>query len=1669
MKNSLLVFLLLLISVKGYSQSCTLSVSISSPSPAICSGTSAVLTANPSAGTAPYSYVWNTGETTQTISVNKTGTYTVTVSDKTPGCQPVKQSIVITASVIPPAPTAPGVIVCQNSPATLTATAPGGTYQWYDASTGGNFLASGATFVTPPVTAPIIYYVQTTISSCASSRTPVLVSILGKPTVVGATVCQGNTANLSASGGDSYVWYDAPTGGNVVSTTSTFTTPPLLNTTTYYVVSTTSGCVSAPTPVVAKVTPPPQAPTAASISICSGNVANLHATAPAGIFDWFTVPNGGTSLISSPDYTTPPLTTTTTYYVQTSLNGCVSSRTPVTVTVNSIPPAPTVPAVSTCYGTSAAVTATAPGGTYQWYDAPAGGNLLATGVTFNTPAITSPTTYYVQVTSGGGCTSTRTAVTVSILPQVPSPTASDPLVCSGSSTTLTTTGPGGVYQWYDAATGGNLLATNASYTTPALTVTTTYYVQTTIAGCTSARTPITVTILPITPAPTAPGTTVCSGNAASLTATGGSGNFGWYDSLTGGTLLSAGQVYVTPALTTTTTYYVQSTSVNGCASPRTPVIVIVDPIPTAPTVSGTTICPNTTATLTASATGTIQWYDAATAGNLLATGATFTTPGLSANTTYYVQNTTGSCPSPRTPVTVNIISVANPQFKYPSGTICASGANVTPVINNPSGGTFSASPAGLVFVSTTTGQINVAASVPGNYLISFAGGGVCPRTTSAQITLSSSPNAQFSYTGGTFCQDATDPLPVFPAGSSGGVFTAAPAGLVFINNSTGEIDLKTSAAGTFTITNTIASSGGCPASVFTASVTINQLVTVSAGPNQTVQAGNTVQLAGSISGGITTGTWSGGTGTFSNPSLPNAVYTPGPGETSATLTLTSGDPPGPCGPASDKVTITINPLPPAPTAPGQSVCPGTSATLSAIAPGGAYKWFDAATGGTLLASGPSYATPPLIVNTTYYVQTTIGGITSPRTAVLVTITAVPAAPAASGSAVCMNTPATLTATGSAGSYAWYDAPVGGNLLSANNTYTTPPLTVPTSYYVEAIVNSCVSTRTKVDVTITPAPNVTSVSTGSVCSGSAENYTITADIPASTFSWSRAAVPGISNPAVVNQTSGSITETLINTGTTPINVTYVITPFANGCTGQSFSYVVIVNPGPTVTSPAAATICSATSADYTITFSTPIANLTWSRAAVTGISNAPVSGQAATTVREVLFNTTSAPIDVTYVFTYTTGSCAGSQFDLVITVDPLSRITSATTGIACSGTPQNYTLTADIPTATFSWDRPAVAGISNPPVVGQTSNVINETLINTTTHNIIVTYTLSAVANGCPGPTLGYAVTVSPQPPTPVANGNSPVCINSTIQLKAPTVPNATYMWTGPNGYSSTQQNPNITNITTANSGIYNLFVIINGCTSQGSPVTIVVDDFPKSVAGPNQIVCHNTAGVQLAGAETGGTPTGIWSTSGTGTFSPSPNQLDAIYVPSAADVAAGGVQLTLTSTSKDDCTLSFDSMTITFQSARVTSASTGSICNGTAQNYVITSSTPSSTFTYSRPAVAGISNAAVSNVASGTIDETLINTGTTPIDVAYTIIPTDAAGCPGTPFTYTVTVNPTPPAPVASVKSPVCVNSVINLTTPTVANATYSWTGPAGFASPLQNPTITNATAANAGTYSLIR
>src|SRR5262249_36770516 len=83
------------------------------------------------------------------------------------------------------------------------------------------------------------------------------------------------------------------------------------------------------------------------------------------------------------------------------------------------------------------------------------------------------------------------------------------------------------------------------------------------------------------------------------------------------------------------------------------------------------------------------------------------------------------------------------------------------------------------------------------------------------------------------------------------------------------------------------------------------------------------------------------------------------------------------------------------------------------------------------------------------------------------------------------------------------------------------------------------------------------------------------------------------------------------------------------------------------------------------------------------------------------------------------------------------------------------------------------------------------------------------------------------------------------------------------------------------------------CPVANDQMKIFIHPTATTNAGADQIVCATNPQVQLAGVVGGGASSGTWS-GGTGTFNPSANALNAIYTPSAAEIAAGGGTLTLT-------------------------------------------------------------------------------------------------------------------------------------------------------------------------------
>jgi formylglycine-generating enzyme required for sulfatase activity len=138
-------------------------------------------------------------------------------------------------------------------------------------------------------------------------------------------------------------------------------------------------------------------------------------------------------------------------------------------------------------GSTAILTVTASGSspvTYQWYQGAVGTTTTPVGTnsaSFTTPALSATTTYWLRVSNSAGIVNS-TLATISCSPTITSQPASQ-IIASGSTATLTVTASGSsplTYQWYQGAVGTTTtpVGTNsASFTTPALSATTTYWVR----------------------------------------------------------------------------------------------------------------------------------------------------------------------------------------------------------------------------------------------------------------------------------------------------------------------------------------------------------------------------------------------------------------------------------------------------------------------------------------------------------------------------------------------------------------------------------------------------------------------------------------------------------------------------------------------------------------------------------------------------------------------------------------------------------------------------------------------------------------------------------------------------------------------------------------------------------------------------------------------------------------------------------------------------------------------------------------------------------------------------------------------------------------------------------------------------------------------------------------
>ena len=424
--------------------------------------------------------------------------------------------------------------------------------------------------------------------------------------------------------------------------------------------------------------------------------------------------------------------------------------------------------------------------------------------------------------------------------------------------------------------------------------------------------------------------------------------------------------------------------------------------------------------------------------------------------------------------------------------------------------------------------------------------------------------------------------------------------------------------------------------------------------------------------------------------------------------------------------------------------------------------------------------------------------------------------------ICSGSSIQLNTTGGS-NYTWSPTTALSNSTIPN------PVANPTSttqYIVTSTSGSC-NLRDTVLITVNPSSGLTaSVSINQststvICSGTPVLFTATptngGGSPA--YQWK------VNSTNVGTNTYTYSTSTLNNGDVVSCIMTSSLLCVNNSpATSNAITMTVNPNVTPTVTiSTPITAICSGANAVFTAT--------------PTNGGGAPVyqwkkNGVNVGTNTNTYSNSTLINMDVISVELTSNAGCASPlivlsnsiQMTINQSTTPSVAI-SATTTTICSGASVSFTAvpTNCGTTPSYQWKVNGTNSGTN------STTFTSSALLNNA--NVTCVVTSSAPCNTVSTATSNIVIiTVISPPAAPVATSNTPVTTNGTINLFASTIGGATYSWTGPNGFSSSAQNPTIPNATAGMSGVYSVTATLGACSGTAGTTSVTVSGTPSTVA-----------------------------------------------------------------------------------------------------------------------------------------------------------------------------------------------------------------------------------------------
>lgn len=390
-----------------------------------CPGGSVTLTSSSTTGN-----TWSTGATTQSISVNSAGTYSVAYSNGT--CVTNSAPMNVTLLSAPATP-----IITANSPTTFCS---GGNVTLTSSSASGNTWSNGATTQAITVNSSGNYSVNVTNGTCSTASVPQQINVIQYPiaptiTTSGATsFCPGGSVTLTSNSANGNTWSNGETTQSII-----------VNTQGSYTVSNANGlCVSNSTPIVTSILPAPVTPIislSGPTSFCEGDSVILTS-------------NSATNNIWSTGETSQFIVVNTTgdYDVSVSNGTCSTSSNPIQLNVISYPSPPIISAngpTTFCEGDSVILSSNT-----------TIGNLWSNGNTTQSITVFTTDNFSVSV-SNGGCVSNSDLLSVITNPSpIINTQPASTQVNIGNQAVFTTSANGGTYQWQENSGSGFQNITN---------------------------------------------------------------------------------------------------------------------------------------------------------------------------------------------------------------------------------------------------------------------------------------------------------------------------------------------------------------------------------------------------------------------------------------------------------------------------------------------------------------------------------------------------------------------------------------------------------------------------------------------------------------------------------------------------------------------------------------------------------------------------------------------------------------------------------------------------------------------------------------------------------------------------------------------------------------------------------------------------------------------------------------------------------------------------------------------------------------------------------------------------------------------------------------------------------------------------------------------------------